>query len=159
MKQIHRRRHLAAERHGHGIGESRDGVDLGDRVADLAAVALGETAGDDETGAVLAAVGQRQDRVDRLLARRLDEGARVDDDDVGIGRRGHEPIGQERAGELVGIDLVLRAAQCLHPEAPCHPDRVLVLYLRIRRCPTGTPATSAVAAAIIKPRTACGSAQ
>jgi len=45
---------------------------------------LGETPGDDDPSAGLTSVGQRQDRVDRLLPGLLDEGARVDHDDVGF---------------------------------------------------------------------------
>ena len=60
-------------------------------------------------------VAQAQDRVDRLLAGLVDEGARVDDDDVGlVGRidRRHA-VGSETTLELVGVDLVLRAAERL----------------------------------------------
>ena len=65
------------------VAEAGDEVDLGQRVAQLVAVALRHAAGHDEAGAAAPALGQAQDRVDRLLARRLDEGARVDDDEVG----------------------------------------------------------------------------
>ena len=69
------------------MAEAGDEVDLGQRVAQLVAVALGHATGDDEAGAGAAAVGQSQDGVDRLLAGGLDEGARVDHDEVGA-RRG-----------------------------------------------------------------------
>ena len=65
--------------------------------AHLVAVALREAAGDDDPGPGLAPVGQREDRVDRLLAGLLDEGARVDDDDIGVGGRvgRNQPVGQQ----------------------------------------------------------------
>ena len=57
--------------------------------------------------------------VDRLLAGRLDERARVDDDEVGrlgvVGRA--QPVGEQRADQLVGVDLVLRATKRLDVEA------------------------------------------
>jgi hypothetical protein len=65
-----------------------DGVDFGDVGADLVAVALDEAAGDDEAlGA--AAVGDLvlhhlEDGVDGLLLGGVDEGAGVDDEDVGV---------------------------------------------------------------------------
>ena len=62
-------------------------VDLGQRGGQFVAVALGHAAGDDESGAVLALILQRQDGVDRLLAGLVDERAGVDDDEIGERRR------------------------------------------------------------------------
>jgi hypothetical protein len=86
------------------------------------AVALGHAPGDDQLGAILARVAEGKDGVDRFLARRFDEGAGVDDDDVGLigGARRREPVGQQRSDQLVGIDLVLRAAEGLHPKSARH---------------------------------------
>ena len=114
-----------AERNRHGArrhAEAGDLVDLGQRLGQLVAVALGHAAGDDQPGAGLALVVEREDRVDRLLARLLDERARVDDDEVGrrrvVGRR--HPVGQQRADQLVAVDLVLGAAQGLDVEPLPH---------------------------------------
>src|SRR5207245_219334 len=65
---------------------AQDGVDLRHLALDLEAVALRETAGDDQRRAAsaLLELGQLQDRVDRFLARAVDEGARVDAESVGI---------------------------------------------------------------------------
>ena len=65
--------------------EAADSVHLGQRRGQLAAVALGHAAGDDEARPVPPALVQGQDRVDRLLPGVLDEGAGVDDDEVGGG--------------------------------------------------------------------------
>ena len=90
-------------------------IDLGKRVRDLVAVAFGHAAGDDQLGALTTLVAQAQDRVDRLLAGLVDEGARVDDDDVGLVGRidRRQAVGSETTLELVGVDLVLRAAERL----------------------------------------------
>ena len=59
-------------------------VGLGQRGRELVAVALGHAAGDDELGAGPLRVGERERDVDRLLAGRLDERARVHDDEIGL---------------------------------------------------------------------------
>ena len=125
-QQVHRRRGFAPERHRHRVGEPRNRVDFRNRVAHLIAVALGQAPRHDETRPVFACIGQGENRVDRLLARRLDERTRVDDHDVGVGRCAcrYEPVGQERTDQLLGINLVLRAAQRLYPEAVRHPNRL-----------------------------------
>ena len=113
---------LAAEGHGHGVGEAGDGVDLRKGGGELRARPLGEAPGDDQAGALAAGVRQREDRVDRLLAGLLDEGAGVDDHEVGVGGvvdRLHA-VGQQLADQLVGVDLVLRAAERLDEEAAAH---------------------------------------
>ena len=76
---------------------------------------FGHAAGDDQLGALATLVAQGQDRVDRLLTGLVDEGTRVDDDDVGLVRRVDRchAVGGEATHELVGIDLVLRAAERL----------------------------------------------
>ncbi len=102
---------------GELVPEAGDEIDLGQGVAQLLAVPLGHAAGDDQAGAGAAPVSQVQDGVDRLLAGRLNEGARVDHDEVGrLGIRGAAvSLRSEIALELVGIDLVLRAPQGLQP--------------------------------------------
>ena len=66
----------------------------------------------------LAGGRERQDGVDRLLARRLDERARVHHDQVGVvgAEGGREPVGQQGCDDLVGVDCVLRAAESLNVE-------------------------------------------
>ena len=84
--------------------EPDDRVDLGQRGGELVAVALGHAAGDHELRARLAAsADERQDGVDRLLACRLDERARVDDDQVGVvgaARRACRPSARRDATTL-----------------------------------------------------------
>ena len=72
-----------------------------------------------ELGAGRLRVGERERDVDRLLAGRLDERARVHDDEVGspARRRGHETVGEQGRDDLVGVDGVLRAAERLDVEA------------------------------------------
>ena len=108
----------ARQRHA----EPGDLVDLGQRGGQLGAVALGHAAGDDEPGAVATQLGEGEHGVDRLLPGRLDEGARVDDDEVGGAGvvSGLHPVGEQRADQLVRVDLVLRAAQRLDVEALGH---------------------------------------
>ncbi len=99
------------------VPEAHHGVDLGQLGGQLVAVALGQAAGDHQAGAVAPVVGQRQDGVDRLLAGLVDERAGVDDHDVGGGGVVGlgEPVGDQAAVELVRVDLVLGAAERLHP--------------------------------------------
>src|SRR5207247_6945731 len=80
-----------------------------------AAVALSEAARDDERAAAPRLLEPRQleDRVHRLLARTVDEGARVDDEALGLlglGREGEPGLG-EHAEHQLGVDLVLGAAE------------------------------------------------
>ena len=77
--------------------EPDDGIGFGQRGGQLVAVALGHAAGQHELRAGLLRIGERERDVDRLLAGRVDERARVDDDEVGVlGRgRGREPVGEQ----------------------------------------------------------------
>jgi len=96
-----------------------DHVHLGQGGGQLVAVTLGQAAGDGQTGPHGTGLGQLQDGVDGLLAGRLDEGARVDDDQVG-GLRAVGPLVPlrlEAAAQLLRVDLVLGAAQGLEPVA------------------------------------------
>ena len=96
----------------------------GSASASSAAVPLGHAAGDDEAGTVAALPVEGEDRVDALASRVVDERARVDDDQVGHARvvgRLH-PVGEQRADQLVGIDLVLGTAERLDVEALRHVD-------------------------------------
>src|SRR5881628_883379 len=94
---------------------AEDTVHFGHLPKDLAAVALREAAGDDEASAAppLLQSRQLQDRRDRLLPRAVDEGARVDDEALGVlgpvGER--EPGLGEHAEHQLGVDLVLGAAE------------------------------------------------
>src|SRR4030095_2570441 len=94
-------------------------------------------AGNDErpARAVLLQLRQLEDRVDRFLAGAVDEGARVDDDALGVlGRRRERKagLGQHAEHEL-GIDLVLRAAE--RRQMDLHGwERYTVQARRARRC-------------------------
>ena len=90
-------------------------VHLGQLLQDLLAVALGETARDDDAlqGAVLLEPGLVQDVVDGLLLGAFNEGAGVDDDDVCVDilrgqlvARGHHLVEHD-----LGIQLVLGTAE------------------------------------------------
>ena len=94
-----------------------DGVDFGDVGADLVAVTLDQAAGYDEAlGA--AAVGDLvldhlEDGVDGFLLGGVDEGAGVDDEDVGVFGAGGElgAAAMEQAHHDLGVDEVLGAAE------------------------------------------------
>src|SRR5262249_21938778 len=94
---------------------AEDAVDLGHRLEDVTAIALGEAAGDDEraTGALFLELRELQDGVDRLLAGAVDEGARVDDEALGV----LGPLGERESGlgqhaeHQLGVDLVLGTAE------------------------------------------------
>ena len=99
-----------------------DGVDFGDVLADLVAVALDEAACDDEALGVPftgAAVGDclhldhLEDSVDGLLLGGVDEGASVDDEDFGVfGVGGELAAGvMEEAHHDFGVDEILGAAE------------------------------------------------
>ena len=66
------------------VGEAHHRVGLGERGRELVAVALGHAAGDHQPGAGPLRLGETERDVDRLLARRVDEGAGVDDHEVGV---------------------------------------------------------------------------
>ena len=94
-----------------------DGVDLGNVLLDLVAVALDQAAGHDEA-AGLAAGGDLvlrhlEDGVDRLLLGRVDEAAGVDDQNLGVlGAGGELGAGVvEQAHHHLGVDEVLGAAE------------------------------------------------
>ena len=117
-------------RHVERLAESGDLVDLGKLRCQLVAVALGHAAGDHQAGAVATLVVEREDRVDRLATGLVDERAGVHHDEVGergvVGR--FHAVREQRADQLVGIDVVLRAAERLdveplghgHPRYPRH---------------------------------------
>ena len=105
-------------RGGERLAEAGDLVDLGKFGGEFVAVALGHASGDHEARAVHAEFVEREDRVDRLTAGLVDERAGVDDHEVGEGRvvgRLHA-VGEQRTDQLVGVDIVLRAAQRLDVE-------------------------------------------
>src|SRR5262249_28155683 len=98
-------------------------VDLGQLGRQLFAVALGETAGDDELGAMLALVPRHlEDGIDRLFLRRLDEAAGVDEHDArggGVERR-LVALGNELAEHDLGVDLILRTAEAREVDLARH---------------------------------------
>src|SRR5947207_3036797 len=96
-------------------GGAQDRVDFRHLPEDLTAVALGEAAGDDQ-GAAHAALlepGEGEDRVHQLLARAVDERARVHDEALGLlGALDDRMAGGGQAPEhQLGVDLVLGTAQ------------------------------------------------
>ena len=101
--------------------ESDERVDLGKLPAQFLGVPLDEAPGDDDAAHRARALERRrlEDRLDRLLARVLDERARVDHDHVGLGGIGDEgasgPV--EVAEHDLGVDEVLRAAEAHDPDA------------------------------------------
>ena len=112
---------LAVEQAGHDgvnglVGGAADhGVHFGDLFLDLAAVALGQAAGDDDLqiGVLLLVRAGFQDVFDGLGLGALDEAAGVDQNDVGLTQLGHGlvPGRQQDVDHAVQIDLVLRAAK------------------------------------------------
>ena len=107
--------HVLVDRHT----ETGDLVDLGERFGQLVAVPLGHAARHDEARAVTTPLLEGEDRVDRLPASVVDERAGVDHHQIGVARvRGRlHPVGEQRPDQLVGVDLVLRAAERLDVEA------------------------------------------
>jgi hypothetical protein len=95
--------------------EAEDGVGLRERSCELGAVALGEAA-DGHDGlrpAFVAQLGRGEQGVDRVLLGGVDEAAGVDEHRVGARRLGDDvpPVEGEPGRELLGVDLVARAAQ------------------------------------------------
>ena len=104
--------------------EAGDAIDLRQGRRQLVAVALGHAARHHQARPGLAHLVEGEHGVDRLAPGGVDERARVDHHQVGGGRvvgRRH-PVGEQRADELVGVDLVLRAPQGLDVEALRHRD-------------------------------------
>ena len=76
------------------VVEAEHRVGLGELLGELLAVALGQAADrDDLLGApsVMLEVGRLEERVDGVLLGLLDEAARVDDRDIGLGRVVDQP--------------------------------------------------------------------
>jgi hypothetical protein len=90
-------------------------VGLRQRIGELGAVPLGETADRDDCSRSPRTLEVRggEDGVYGVLLCRLDEAARVDEDDVGLAGLGHElePARVQPAGELFRVDLVAGTAQ------------------------------------------------
>ena len=95
---------------------------LGQRAGELGAVPLGHAPDGDDGGA---GVGGGEDRVDRVLLRRLDEPAGVDQDRVGALGVVHQlvALGGQPARQLLGVDLVPRAPEGDHRDAAPLRDR------------------------------------
>ena len=90
-----------------------DAVDLRDQRLQFGAEALREAAGHDQLLTGPLALGVLEDHVGRFGLRRIDEGARVDHDRIGVGGIGNQlPAGgTELADHHLGVDEVLRAAE------------------------------------------------
>ena len=99
------------------LAGSDDGVDFGDVLSDLVAVALDEAAGDDEAlgfaAVLLLMLDHLEDGVDGLLLGGVDEAAGVDDDDLGVFGAGGEfgSVVMEEAHHDLGVDEVFGAAE------------------------------------------------
>ena len=105
-------------------------VHLGQVAAQVVGVALDHAAGDDQAfePAALLVFGRFEDRLDRLLPRRLDEGAGVDDDHVGLGRVANELPARPRevAEHDLRVEQVLRTAETDDADAPASRRRRIV---------------------------------
>ena len=126
-----------AGRQGAGLGDPLDvvqadeRVDLWDRALQLVVVPLHHAAGHDETPAASRPleIGHLEDGLDRLAASRIDEGARVHHDDVGLARIRGDRIAPslESAEHHLAVDQVLGAAEADHADldhaAPFVTDR------------------------------------
>jgi hypothetical protein len=92
-----------------------EGVDFRNLRAQLVAVALDEAAGDDQPTATAVRLHPRrfEDGLDRLLLRRVDKPARVDDDGVGLGRVARQLVtfGFEPPHHHLAVHEVFRTAQ------------------------------------------------
>ena len=127
----------AAERDRHTEASHRY---LWYRSGELVTMTLGKTSGHDDLGALAAAFPEREHDIDRLLTGLFDEGTRIDDDEISrLGRGcGLHPVGQQRADELVRVDLVLGAAEGFYPKTLGHSPRLpCLLWLGFARVPTG----------------------
>ncbi len=97
------------------VVEAEDGVGLGQRLGEVLAVALGQAADRDHgPGAPRPLeVGGRQQGVDRVLLGGLDEATGVHHDRLGVLGVVDQPeaVGGEPPGELLGVDVVARAAE------------------------------------------------
>ncbi len=100
---------------GFELAGAEDGVDFRDVFADLVAVTLDETAGDDELAGAAGGfvAGHFEDGRDRLLLGGVDEGTGVDDEDFGVlGAGGEARAGAvEEAHHDLGVDEVFGAAE------------------------------------------------
>jgi hypothetical protein len=108
------------------VVEAQD-LRLRQRLGQLRPVPLGQAAHGDDPG--VAGCGAEQ-LGDGFLLRRLDEATRVDQDDLRLARvlaAGQRPAGRvEPPGELLGVDLVARAAQGHQADGPLPRRRVLL---------------------------------
>ncbi len=84
--------------------------------------ALGEAARDDEPRPELARAGELEDRLDRLLAGSIYEGAGVHDNKVRLAGvlRSLVAARDQTADQLLRVDLILRTAERGDPEALVH---------------------------------------
>jgi hypothetical protein len=98
-----------------GLCRAKEEIDLGERRPELFLVPLNEaTNGDNGLACTVRLVtASLDDGVDRLLLRRVDEAARVDDDDVGfLERAGRLRAVRDQFGEVaLAVDRVLVAAE------------------------------------------------
>ena len=129
---------LESPTQGDGHTEAHDQVDLGQRRAELVTVALRQASRHDQARPVVTGGGEVEDGVDRLLPGGLDEGAGVDDHEIGIVGRGGGlvAVAPQRPGQLVRVDLVLGTTQGLQPVTLGHQDNLPA------KPTTGTPRNS-----------------
>ena len=104
--------------------ESDERVDLRNRLLQIASVLLHHATGDDQPfDALVLALGNFEDRVDRLLFRSVDEAAGVDDHDIGlveIVRDRDVRLLAELSQHDLGIDEILGASEGDHPDTSGH---------------------------------------
>jgi hypothetical protein len=104
------------------VVEAEHRIGLRQRVGQLLAVPLREAAHRHHRlgPAALLEVRRREQGVDRVLLRSLDEATGVDQRHVGVTGLGDEQpaVGGETAGELLGVDLVTAAAEGDQRDAP-----------------------------------------
>ena len=94
---------------------TKNGIDLGEFLEDCLTVALGHTTRDDDALEALVFLEPRniKDIVDGFLFCRLDEGAGVDDDNIGFGLVGRDLISrlEKVVKHYLGVKLIFRTAE------------------------------------------------
>ena len=121
-REWHRRRLLAVQRADNvrNLAGAEHHVDLRDLGLELVSVPLAQAAGHDQPFARPAALefGHLEDRVDRFLLGRINEGAGIDDDDVRVLGVGGDfmPGLARQAQHDFAIHKILRTAERQEPE-------------------------------------------
>ena len=112
-------RALEGRKQGVGIGAADKHVPFREGGEQFADVFFGQAAGDDQLFQLAAAAGVAfDDRIDRLFARLVEEGAGIDDEHLRFGNVCRDPasLGTDEAEQPLGIDAVFIAAEGDHAE-------------------------------------------